>query len=150
MKKMICLLLALCLCALGACAVAEDIAVRFDEGFSLDLPEGWVSYPISDPEIRYALGDGSGERYLYILAQPAAFEDFEAMQAALDAREDLGKTSVLDLNDQSFAAFIAPDLNASGCSTLWNGEMLTFLFTPQSDTDFMLTVAGIMASFKAV
>ena len=30
------------------------------------------------------------------------------------------------------------------------GEMLTFLFTPQSDTDFMLTVAGIMASFKAV
>ena len=74
MKKMICLLLALCLCALGACAAAEDIAVRFDEGFSLDLPEGWVSYPISDPEIRYALGDGSGERYLYILAQPAAFE----------------------------------------------------------------------------
>ena len=28
------------------------------------------------------------------------------------------------------------------------GEALTFLFTPQTDSDYMLTVAKIMASYK--
>ncbi|MBR1820161.1 MAG: hypothetical protein IJ769_00915 [Clostridia bacterium] len=149
-KKLVCLLLALCLCA--ACALAEDagaekFTLRFDEGFSLSLPAGWVSYPVADSTIRYALGDGDG-RYMYVLAQTAAFADFEAMRAALDAREGWGKTSPLDLNGQSFAAFIVPELNASGCATLLNGELLTFLFTPQDDADYMLTVAEIMASYK--
>ena len=148
-KKLLCLLLAMCLLAACACAQAEAAFVlRFDEGFSLSLPEGWVSYPISDSSIRYALGDGTGERYLYILAQPSPFGDFEGMQGAIDAREDCGKTSALDLNGQPLAAFIVPGLNASGCATLWNGETLTFLFTPQDDSDYMLTVAEIMASFR--
>ena len=149
LKKVFCLALAVCLC--GICALAEGEAqftLRFDEGFSLTLPEGWVSYPIQDPVIRYALGDGSGERFLYILAEPSPYADFEAMRAALDAREDCGKASALDLNGQPFAAFIASDLNASGCATVLNGETLTFLFTPQDDSDYMLTVAEIMASFR--
>ena len=150
MKKALCLLLIFCLCA--ACALAEEAAkpfeLRFDEGFSLSLPEGWVSYDIDDPVIRYALGDGTGERFLYILAQPTEYEDFDAMRAAIDAREDCGRTSPLDLNGQSFAAFIMPGQNASGCATLWNGEMLAFLFTPQDNTEYMVTVAEIMASFK--
>ena len=44
--------------------------------------------------------------------------------------------------------FIAPSLIASGGATLWNGEMLTFLFTPQDSSDYMVTVAEIMASFR--
>lgn len=127
-------------------AGAETFELRFDEGFSLRIPRGWVSYPIEDAAIRYALGDGEG-RYLYILGQSADFADFEAMRAAIDAREDCGKTSPLDLNGQPFAAFIVPGLNASGCATLLNGEALTFLFTPQDDSDYMLAVAQIMASF---
>jgi len=146
-RRWMCLVLALAL-ALGVGASAEGLVLRFDEGFSLSLPEGWVSYGVSDPSIRYALGDGAGERYLYILAQEADYADFEAMSAALDAMPDCGKTSPLDLNGQPFAAFIAPGLNASGCATLWNGETLMFLFTPQDDSDYMLTVAEIMASFK--
>ena len=149
-RKLLCLLVALCLCA--ACAGAEagrgTFTVRFDEGFSLSLPKGWVSYPAEDASIRYALGDGTGERYLYILAQPTELTTFEEMQAAIEAREDCGKTSALDLNGQPFAAFIAPSLNASGCATLWNREMLTFLFTPQDSSDYMVTVAEIMASFR--
>jgi len=127
-------------------AGAETFELHFDEGFSLRIPRGWVSYPIEDAAIRYALGDGEG-RYLYILGQSADFADFEAMRAAIDAREDCGKTSPLDLNGQPFAAFIVPGLNASGCATLLNGEALTFLFTPQDDSDYMLAVAQIMASF---
>ena len=150
MKKLCCLLLAACLCAGFACAQGEKAAftVTFDEGFSLSLPGGWVSYPIQDPVIRYALGDGSGEHFLYILGEPADYPDFEGMQSALDAREDLDRTSPLDLNGQPFAAFIVPGRNASGCATLMNGEAITFLFTPQDDSDYMLAVARIMNSFK--
>ena len=149
MKKVwIGLLLAALLCA--ACALAEDgdtFALRFDEGFSLSIPAGWVSYAVDDPTIRYALGDGEG-RYMYILVQPSPYADFEAMRAAIEEREDCGKPSPLDLNGQPFAAFIVPGLNASGCATLLGGEALTFLFTPQADSDYMLTVAKIMASFN--
>lgn len=148
LKKLFCLLVALCLCAGCACAEGgERFTLGFDEGFSLSLPEGWVAYPIEDAGIRYALGDGD-ERFLYILAQATALEDFEAMRVAIDAREDWGKTSRLDLNGQPFAAFIVPELNASGCATLLNGEMITFLFTPQDDSDYMLTAAEIMAGFR--
>ena len=149
MKKMICLLLAILLCA--ACACAEQggtFTLRFDEGFSLRLPEGWVSYPAMGEGVRYALGDGSGARYLYILAQPTELEDFDALRAAIGESSRCQATSALDLNGQPFAAFIAADLNASGCATLLNGEQLTFLFTPQDDTEYMLAVAEIMASFR--
>ena len=151
MRKLLCLLMILGLLAGLTVAVGEGKAptftLRFDEGFSLALPEGWVSYPAGEGGVRYALGDGEG-RYLYVLAQAADFDAFDDMRAAIDARGDCGKTSALDLNGQPFAAFINADLNASGCATLLNGEMLIFLFTPQNDSDYMLTVAEIMASFR--
>ena len=151
LRKLVCLAVALCLCA--GWALAEDggkaFALRFDEGFTLSLPEGWVSYPARGGNIRYALGDGSSDRFLYILGQETELADFDALRAALERRSDCGVTSALDLNGQPFAAFIAPDMNASGCSTLLNGEILTFLYTPQDDKDYMVTVAEIMASFKS-
>ena len=149
-RRLLCALLALCLLWVGAAALGEQerVTVSFDGAFSLTLPSGWVSYPIDDPLIRYALGDGSGDHYLYILAQDTELESFEGMQAAIDARRDCGKTSALDLNGQPFAAFISAGLNASGCATLLDGELLIFLFTPQDDSDYMLAVAEIMASFS--
>ena len=152
LKKLFCLLLCAALCLGAACACAEDGAQRFtlgfEEGFRLSLPEGWVSYPVQDPVIRYALGDGSGQHFMYILMQPCDFADFDQMRAAIDARGDCGKTNALDLNGLPFAAFIAPDLNASGCATLLDGQTLSFLFTPQDDSEYMVTVARIMASFR--
>ena len=150
MKKLLCLLLVLGLCA--CCALAEDGAekyeVRFDEGFSLTIPAGWVSYPMEDGVIRYALSDGAGERFLYILVEPTTLTDFDQLRQSIDDREDCGKASPLDLNGLPFAAFIVPGLNASGCATLLDGTTLTFLFTPQDNTDYMLTAAEIMASFR--
>ena len=155
MKKWICALLALCLCA--AFALAEDAGeatfkLSFEEGFSLSLPEGWVSYPVGEADavrgLRYALGDGRGERYLYVQSQKSDVADFEALREGIDARGDCSKTDVLNLNGQPFASFVVPSLNASGCATLLNGEQLTFLFTPQSDSAYMLTIAKIMAGFR--
>ena len=147
-KKLVCLVAALCLCASTALGEAGRFALRFDEGFSLSLPEGWVSYPAGEDPIRYALGSGDGARFLYILAQPTQIVDFDAMRAAIEARGDCGKTSPLELNGRDFAAFIAPELNASGCATIHNGELITFLFTPQDDSDYMLLAAQIMAGIK--
>ena len=148
MKKLICLFLALWLCGVCALAEGESFTLRFDEGFSLTLPSGWVSYPAGEGPIRYALGAGDGVRFLYILAQPTEIEDFDAMRAAIEARGDCGKTSPLELNGRDFAAFIAPGLNASGCATIHNGELITFLFTPQDDSDYMLLAAQIMAGIR--
>jgi len=149
-KKLVCLAVALCLCAMSAFALAEagSFTLRFDEGFALTLPSGWVSYPAGEDPIRYALGSGDGARFLYILAQPTQIVDFDAMRAAIEARGDCGKTSPLELNGRDFAAFIAPELNASGCATIHNGELITFLFTPQDDSDYMLLAAQIMAGLK--
>ena len=90
LKKTLCLLMALCLCAAcaAACAVVEEagptFTLAFEEGFTLEIPEGWVSYPVEDEVIRYALGDGSGERFLYILAQSTALESFDDVRADLE------------------------------------------------------------------
>lgn len=149
-KTLIIIMLALCLSA-GCVAVAADsdgFFLRFDEGFILSLPRGWVSYPAGEGDLRYILGDGAGGRYLYILACPAQGETFEELLTDLEGREDCERISVLKLNGQDFAAFIAPGLNASGCATLLGGERLTFLFTPQDDSDYMLTVSQIMDSFR--
>ena len=115
MKKLLCIVAALCLCAAVASAEAERFTLRFDEGFALSLPKGWVSYPAGEGPIRYALCQS---------------------------------TSLLELNGREFAAFISPALNASGCATFRDGQLITFLFTPQDDSDFMLEAAQIMASIR--
>ena len=147
MKKLLVCLLALALCAgLALAETGATFALRFDEGFRLSLPEGWVRYPPEGEGVRYILGDGAG-RWMYILAEPSDLAGFDALREAVDAHAGWGRSSLLDLNGQPFAAFIAPELNASACATLLNGETLTFLFTPQDDPDFMLTAAEIMASY---
>ena len=148
MRKLLCAVAALCLCATVALAEAERFTLRFDEGFTLSLPEGWVSYPAGEGPIRYALGAGDGARFLYILVQPTQIVDFDAMRTAIEANPDCGKTSPLDLNGRSFAAFIMSGQNASGCATLLDGKLLVFLFTPQDNSDYMLTAAEIMASIR--
>ena len=153
MKKLLCILLLMCLCASVAFADAEDtIKLRFEDGFSLSLPQGWVRYEVSEADaaegLRYILGDGNGERFLYIRKQVTELSDMDALRAEIDARPDCSRSSALDLNGQDFASFIIPDLNASGCVTLIDGHLLSFLFTPQDSKEYMLLVAEIMASFR--
>ncbi len=148
MRKFLCIVAALCLCTAAALAETERFTLRFDEGFALSLPKGWVSYPVGEGPIRYALGAGDGTRYLYILIQSTGIDSFDAMRAAIEANSDCDRISLLELNGRAFAAFIAPALNASGCATFRDGQLITFLFTPQDDSDFMLEAAEIMSSIK--
>lgn len=132
-------------------AEPEEYEVWFEEGFALTLPEGWVRYDVSDEDradgIRYILGDGSGERLLYILLQPARVADIEALGEAVENTDGLAKTGDLSFGDTDFVAFIDSRQNASCVATLWGNDLAVFMFTPQSDSDFMLTASKLMESF---
>ncbi len=146
-KRLICLAAALCLCA-AALAEPKTFALRFDEGFTLSLPDGWVSYPAGEGATRYALGPGDGARFLFIQVRPTELDGYDALRAAVEANGDCDRISALDLNGTAFVAFIVPSLNASGCATIHDDNLIAFLFTPQDDSDYMLVAAQIMASIK--
>ena len=133
-------------------APAERFALWFEEGFGLSLPEGWVSYPVSPADrtagLRYALGDGDGH-YLYIRVQSGRSADMAALKDMIDADQSLEKTGDLTFGDQPFIAFIDGAHNASGCATLWGDDIVTFLFTPQDDADYMLLATETMETFAA-
>lgn len=128
-----------------------SVEVWFEEGFALSLPEGWVSYDVSDEDredgIRYSLGDGSGERMLYIQLKSTRIQDVGALGEAVENTDGLSKTGDLSFGDTDFVAFIDSRQNASCCATLWGSDLVVFIFTPQTDSDFMLTASQIMESF---
>lgn len=153
MKKLLCAILALCLCAGCALAAARStVTLWFNGEFSLDLPADWACYPIpvGRHDIQYAFGDARAERLLYIQRRSVAgIEDCDALKAVLEERPDCSKVQSLELNGQTFATFLMPEANVSACATVLNGNVLTFLFTPQDDSDYIMQVAEIMASFHA-
>ena len=129
----------------------EPFTLWFEEGFSLELPAGWVSYPVSEAEagtgLRYALGDGTGAHFLYVQAQPAASADMAALARMIE--DDAGKqmTGELNFGGRPFVAFIDVDNDLSGCSTVRNGEILSFLFVPRGDANYMMTATSLMETF---
>lgn len=134
---------------------AEEAPVElwFDAGFALTLPGNWVSYEVADADktsgLEYALGDGSGERYLYIYLTPTTLKDIDAVSGAVEADEALSRTGSLSFDGADFVSFIDAAQNASCCATRWGDSLLTFCFTPQDVPDFMLTATQIMESFRA-
>lgn len=103
MKKWICMLLVLMICM--PCALAQSIddsfTLWFEEGFALDFPEGWVSYPVDEQtregDIRYILSDGNAQRYMYLLYRPTTCETMSQLEAAITADESYEKTGDLCL-----------------------------------------------------
>jgi len=133
-------------------AGAEGIRVWFEEGFGLTFPAGWVSYTVTEKDraqgIRYVLGDGSGEHYLYIRAQKSGLSDAGALEEAIGQAEGLELTGALEFGGKPFTAFIDGDKDASGCATLWGSEVITFLFVPRSDSAYLSAVTGLMETFE--
>lgn len=135
-------------------APGDAFTLWFEEGFGLSVPEGWVSYPVAEEDaaagVRYALGDGKGENFLYIQAQPTLLEDVGALSERIEADERLSRTGDLVFGGTPFVAFIDEARGVSGCATLWRGELVIFLFTPQSDSAFMMTATELMETFTTV
>ena len=133
---------------------AQTCAVWFEEGFGLSLPGDWLSYPVSDADraagIRYALGDAAGANMLYIQVKPTRMTDIDALTEAVESTDGLDKTGTLTFGGTDFVAFIDARQNASCCATLWGDELAVFAFTPQTDSDFMLTASQLMESFSTL
>lgn len=156
MKKLFCLFLMMLL-VLAPAAIAQSdrsFTLWFEEGFSLDLPEGWVSYPADEAarsgDIHYILSDSTASRYMYILYRPTTYEDISQLDAAISADKGYEKTGDLVFDGRSFIAFSIPGQDTSGCMTLHEGNLLTFVYTPQSDSDYMMLAASIMDTFNSI
>lgn len=153
MKKIVCLLLLLIFSVSPAFAQSDDtFTLWFEEGFSLAIPEGWVSYPVNETaaesDIRYILSDGEGAHFLYIFNRESTHTTLESLNAALTEHDSYEKTGDLTFCGQQFLAFIDSEQNISGCMTLLKDELLSFIFTPQNDSDYMLLAASIMNSYS--
>lgn len=137
-----------------AVAESEGIEVWFTEGFGLTLPDGWVSYPVAEEDqtagVRYALGDGTGERFLYIQITPTQLTSAAALTEAVDNEDTLTRSGELNFGGTDFVAFIDNAHNASCCATLWGESLAMFIFTPQSDSGFMLTATQVMETFRTM
>ena len=135
----------------GEAEPEAGVTVWFEEGFGLSIPEGWVSYPVQAADqaegVRYALGDGSGERFLFIQLKPTALRNADALSSAIEGEDGLTKTGELSFGGNRFVAFIDLAQNASCCATIWGDRLAVFMFTPQSDADFMLTATQLMQTF---
>ena len=132
----------------------EPMRIWFEEGFGLSLPEGWVSYTVADADraagLKYILGDGSGERLLYIQITPTRIADAEALGQVVEDAEEYAKTGALAFGGQDFVTFIDSAQNASCCATLLGDSLAVFMFTPQTDADFMLTATQVMETYSTL
>ena len=152
MKKILCCLFALMLltsAALGE-AASDTVRVRFEDGFALSLPADWVSYAVDSERAGsgtlYCLGSADGARLMYVQRWAAEYADLDALRAALEA---CGGLVLRDSGDTDFITYNLDEGDASGCATLFEGDVLNLLFIPQSDAENMLIAATVMESFEA-
>lgn len=151
MKKIICCIFALLL-ALAALAEAPDASMRvtFEDGFSLELPDDWVSFEVdsaaANAGVLYCLGAPDASKLMYVQRWASDFAALSDLENAVEARDDLQLRSSVA---SDFVMYNFIDADCTGCMTLFNGSVLNLIFLPQSSSDFMLTASHIMESFKA-
>ena len=151
MKKIICFVVILLISFSAMAQNADTFTLWFEEDFSLDLPAGWVSYPTDgENDLRYILGNSEGNRHMYIFSRPTTYESIDDLNAAIAADSTYEKTGDLVFDGHSFIAFAIPGQDVSGCMTLQGGNLLTFVYSPQSDYDYMMLAASIMDTFRSI
>lgn len=149
-KKTLCLLLLAVLFALPVSAenAESSVQVQFEDGFSLQLPTDWVSFEVTsemaESGVIYCLGNADASRLLYVQRWSAPFSDLDALRAELESASNVVLRSAD--SDSPFLMYNLADSDASGCIALFADGVLNLLFTPQSDTDYMLVAATIMES----
>lgn len=161
MKKIICMLLALLLtgCAAFAQEVStqapvEFITIGFEDGFSLSLPDDWMHYPISaemaDDSVLYCLSSADASRWLYIQSWETDCKNVQELHALISETAKPENSGVYSFNQTDFVVYDLMDSDVSCCAVLLNGGALNFVFTPQSDSGFMLIAAQIISSFARI
>lgn len=172
MKKSLCMLLTLALLLCAACAEtvqidvspaaeiieatqapesAEPVTLGFEDGFALELPAGWQYYPVNaemaEQGVLYCLSDAEAARWLYIQSWTADCADIQELEALIAASAPQ-TSGVYSFNGMDFVIYDLSEGDVSCCAALLDGRVLNFVFTPQSDAEYMGAVTQIIGSFS--
>lgn len=148
MKRLLCALLAL---LLFSCALAEQ-RVGFEDGFTLALPDGWLHYSLTDEMaeqgVLYCLSDAAAEHFLYIQLWSSECEGIEELAELIAEVAQPNASGVYSFGGTSFIVYDLPEGDVSCCAALIGTKVFNFVFSPQSDSEYMVTAAQIMSSFE--
>ena len=129
----------------------SGIQLGFEDGFSLELPEGWLyhdrSAEMAEAGVAYCLSDAAGACSLYIQVWNTDCADLNEFKALIDRTTQPQTSGVYAFNGTDFVVYDLTEGDVSCCAALLDGRALNFVFTPQSDADYMAVAAGIMSSF---
>ena len=130
------------------------VTLAFEDGFTLQLPEGWLYHEVSDEMaaqgVYYSLRDSTGVCRLYIQSWLSDCADMNALKELIDRTTSPQSSGVYTFNGTDFVVYDLSEGDISCCAALKDGRVLNFVFTPQSDPDFMLTAAQIMSSYTVL
>ena len=132
----------------------SSVTLAFEDGFSLELPADWLHYEVSDEMaqsgVLYCLSDAAGERWLYIQSWTTDCADIHALCTLIQQTAQPQTSGVYEFNGTQFVVYDLTDEDVSCCAALLNGRVLNFVFTPQSDSDFMVIAARIIGTFTVL
>ena len=135
-------------------AAQSAVTLAFEDGFSLELPADWLHYEVSDEMaqsgVLYCLSDAAANRWLYIQSWSTDCADVDALCALIRETAQPQTSGVYEFNGTQFVVYDLTDEDVSCCAALLNDRVLNFVFTPQSDSDFMVIAARIIGTFSVL
>ena len=153
MKKILCALMALMMLC-GFAAAEGSVKLGFAEGFSLELPEGWLHYELSEDMaqqgVLYCLSDAEGKCWLYIQSWESDCADADALLELVNSTASPVSSGKYDFNGTEFVVYDLEEGDVSCCATIMDGGILNFVFTPQSDAAFMATAAQVIGTYTLI
>jgi len=130
---------------------AKFITLGFEDGFTLELPEGWKYYKttseMAEQGVLYCLSNADGDCWLYIQRWLTDCADIDALKELIDRAASPLTSGVYTFSGTDFVIYDLKDGDISCCAALLDGCVLNFVFTPQSDAEFMATATRIISSF---
>ena len=135
-------------------AAVATISLGFEDGFALDLPADWLHYPLTkemvDMGVLYCLSDAAAEHWLYIQSWKSDCADMNQLLDVISAASDPGNSGIREFNGVEFIIYNLAAENVSCCAAMVGDRVLNFVFTPQSDMDFMAKAVQIIGTFREV
>ena len=135
-------------------AAQDAVTLAFEDGFSLELPADWLHYEVSDEMaqsgVLYCLSDAAGERWLYIQSWTTDCADIHALCTLIQQTAQPQTSGVYEFNGTQFVVYDLTEGDVSCCAALLGDRVLNFVFTPQSDSDFMVIAARIIGTFTVL
>ena len=100
--------------------------------------------------VLYCLSDAAANRWLYIQSWSTDCADIDALCALIRETAQPQTSGVYEFNGTQFVVYDLTEGDVSCCAALLGDRVLNFVFTPQSDSDFMVIAAQIIGTFAVL